>query len=159
MMAMMTVPDQNKTYIEARDIQEFFYKSWLQGYRHLGWQINRQKSDFISRKLPVPTLKQIEIWAEKYENQIKTNIEIDLRENGIDITRPIDLDAFKKWLYKDHSLYIQYGHKNISIATSLTKLDEVKYEDDAPIAKAPESNNPMPIPGQSQQPPSYYPSF
>ena len=152
MMAMMTIPDQNRTYIEARDILDFFVKSWVQAYRHLGWQIGKQRSDFVSRQLPVPTIKQFEIWAAKYENQVRANVENDLRENGIDTTRPIDIDIFKKWLYKDHSLYIQYGHKRINVATSLIKLDEVNFEEEAPGVRQQGS----PMQGQGQ---NFYPGF
>lgn len=161
MMAMMSIPDPNRNYIDPREIQEFFYKSWVQGYRHLGWQINRNKTDFISRQFPIPTIKQMEVWAEKYENQVRFNVENDLRENGINVSQPIDIETFKKWLYKDHSIYIQYGHKKISIATSLTKLDEIKFEDDgAPIGGAvPNPSQPSTNPPQGQAPSSYYPSF
>jgi hypothetical protein len=44
MLAMMFRPDKNRNYVEVNEIIDFFFKSWVQGYKHLGWQIKRDKS-------------------------------------------------------------------------------------------------------------------
>ncbi len=42
-MAMMNQPE-DRNYIEFSEICDFFVKSWVFGYKHLGWQVKREKS-------------------------------------------------------------------------------------------------------------------
>ena len=34
----------NRTYLEFNEIADFFYKSWVFAYKHLGWLIKNEKS-------------------------------------------------------------------------------------------------------------------
>jgi len=72
----------------------------------------------------------------------------DFRECNIDTNKPIEYETFKKWLYRDHNLYISYANKNLVIATSLTCLDEIGFTNDT------KSN-----PNTQQQQFASYPSF
>ena len=127
MMAMMTTTDKNRDYIEVKEIKDFFYKSFIYGYKHLIWQVQKCKNEFTKKNLPIVTQQQIELWAERFELQIKSYIDNDLRNNGIDPYKIMDFDTFKNWISKDHSLYLQYGNKTCVIATSLVKIEEIGF--------------------------------
>ena len=127
MMAMMTTTDKNRDYIEVNEIKDFFFKSFIYGYKHLIWQVQKSKNEFTSKNLPIVSQQQIELWAERYEFLIKSYIDKDLRENGIDPYKTMDFDTFKNWIVKDHSLYLQYGSKTCVIATSLVKIEEIGF--------------------------------
>ena len=129
MMAMMTLPDKSRDYIEVNEIQDFFFHSYVEGYKHLGWQIKRNPQEFKLNGAPVPTIKQLGDWAMKFENKIKMEIEKDLRMFDSSISNRVNLDQFKRWIYNDHVIYIQFGAKNIMIATSLVKLDEIRFDE------------------------------
>ena len=53
----------------------------------------------------------------------------DFREHGLDPSRPMDLETFIKWIYRDHNLRLTYTIKNVVIATSLIGLDNLGFED------------------------------
>jgi hypothetical protein len=127
MMAMMTTSDKNRDYIEVKEIKDFFYKSFIYGYKHLIWQVQKCKNEFTKKNLPIVTQQQIELWAERFEFQIKSYIDNDLRNNGIDPYKIMDFETFKNWISKDHSLYLQYGNKTCVIATSLVKIEEIGF--------------------------------
>ena len=127
MMAMMTTTDKNRDYIEVKEIKDFFYKSFIYGYKHLIWQVQKCKNEFTKKNLPIVTQQQIELWAERFEFQIKSYIDNDLRNNGIDPYKVMDFETFKNWISKDHSLYLQYGNKTCVIATSLVKIEEIGF--------------------------------
>jgi len=42
---MMPRPEE-RNFIEFKEIVDFFFKSWVYGYKHLGWQIKKDKSKF-----------------------------------------------------------------------------------------------------------------
>jgi len=107
----------------------FFFKSWVFGYKNLGWNIKREKNDFISQNIPVPSITQFELWATKFENYIRVYITNDFRESSIDISKPIEFDVFCKWIHQDHNLYITYAHKQLCVATSLGCLDDIGFEE------------------------------
>lgn len=131
MMAMMSTPDMNRDFIKLEEIQEFFYKSFIYGFRHLGYQCkNRYAAELQNSKITVPTPKSLGSWAEKSENKIKEFIENDLRKFGIDPKSNISLMDFRRWIYNDHNLYLSYAGKNVVIATSLIKLDDVGLEEE-----------------------------
>ena len=129
MLAMMKRIDYNRNYLDVMEIKEFFFQSFVQAYRHLGWKIKKMNKDFISKNIPVPTIKQLELYAEKYENKIKNAVEKDLMEIGINPGGNIDQETFKKWIYKDHTINIKYAYLEVNIATTLTKLDEIGYDE------------------------------
>lgn len=129
MMAMMTLPDQSRDYIEIKEIQDFFFHSFVEGYKHIGWQLKRNPAEFKLDGRPVATIKQLGEWAQKYEKQIKDEIEKDLKMFDTSICNTVTLEQFKRWIYNDHVIYIQYGSKNIMIATSLIKLDEIHFDE------------------------------
>ena len=64
MMAMMT-GDTSRDFIELREIKEFFYLSYIEAFKHLGWQIKRNKDEFKKNNLPFATIQQLGKWAEK----------------------------------------------------------------------------------------------
>ena len=129
MLAMMKRIDYNRNYLDVMEIKEFFFQSFVQAYRHLGWKIKKMNKDFISKNIPVPTIKQLELYAEKYENKIKNAVEKDLMEIGINPGGNIDQETFKKWIYKDHTINIKYAYLEVNIATTLTKLDEIGFDE------------------------------
>ena len=129
MMAMMSLPDKSRDYIEVSEIKEFFYYSYIEGYKHLGWQIKRNPEEFRRNNLPVATIQQLGKWAQKYEKEIKSAIEKDLKTFDNSIQNSITFEQFIRWISYDHTIYIQYGSKNISIATSLIKLDDIYYDE------------------------------
>ena len=57
MMAMMSLPDKSRDYIEIAEIKEFFYLSYIEGFKHLGFQIKKNPEEFKKNNLPVPTIQ------------------------------------------------------------------------------------------------------
>jgi Ca2+-binding EF-hand superfamily protein len=128
MMAMMT-GDTSRDFIELREIKEFFYLSYIEAFKHLGWQIKRNKDEFKKNNLPFATIQQLGKWAEKYKKEIESNIDRDLHEFDRNINDTITFEQFIRWISTDHTIYVQYGNKNIKIATSLTDLDKIYYDE------------------------------
>ena len=129
MMAMMSLPDKSRDYIEISEIKEFFFNSYVEAYRHLGFLVQKEAAEYRRNNLPVATVKQLGKWARKYEKEVKDYIENDLRAFFPNITTSINFEQFKRWISQDHTIYVSYGNKNISIATSLIRLDDIKYEE------------------------------
>ena len=129
MIAMMSLPDKSRDYIEISEIQNFFYNSYIEAYRHLGHQIKKEASEYQRQNLPVASVKQLGKWAQKYEKEIKQYIENDLKQFFPNINNSINFEQFKRWISQDHTIYLQYGFKRISIATSLIRLDDITYEE------------------------------
>jgi len=129
MMAMMSLPDKTRDYIEINEIKEFFYQSFIQGYKHLGWQIRKHPNEFKDNNLPVATIEQLGKWASKYEKEVKTTIEKEIKTFSPNLTNIMTFSDFMRWISNDNTIYIQYGNKNISIATSLIRLDDINYEE------------------------------
>ena len=40
---MMSRPEE-RNYIDFNEIVEFFFKSWVYGFKHMGWQVKRDRS-------------------------------------------------------------------------------------------------------------------
>ena len=129
MLAMMKRIDYNRSYLDVMEIKEFFYQSFIQAYKHLGWKIKKMHKDFVSKNIPVPSIKQLELYAEKYESKIKNAVEKDLMEIGVNPAGNVDQDTFRKWIYKDHTINIKFAYLEINIATSLIKLDEIGFDE------------------------------
>ena len=129
MMAMMSLPDKSRDYIEVNEIKEFFYHSYVEGFKHLGWQIKRSPDEFKKFNLPIATIKQLEKWAQKFEKEIRNAVDKDLRDFDPNLGNSITFEQFLRWISIDHTIYIQYGPKNIRIATSLISLDEIYYDE------------------------------
>lgn len=45
-MSAMMIKNENRNYLEFNEIVDFFYKSWIQAYRHLGWNVKNDKGNF-----------------------------------------------------------------------------------------------------------------
>lgn len=131
MMAMMELPDKQRNYIEINEIKEFFYKSYIQGYKHLGWQIIKNQEEFKRNNQPIVNYSQLALWADKHEKKVKSSIEEDLKQFDPSITTSISFHQFKNWIYNDKTIYLQYGSRNISIATSLIGLDNIDFVENA----------------------------
>lgn len=131
MMAMMSLPDKSRDYIEINEIKEFFYYSFIEGYKHLGWQIKRNPEEFRKNNLPVATIAQLGKWAQKFEKEIRNAVDRDLKEFDPNVGNSITFEQFLRWISIDHTIYIQYGTKNIMIATSLIRLDDIYYDENA----------------------------
>ena len=129
MMAMMSLPDKTRDYIEIREIKEYFYNSYIEGFKHLGWQIKRKPEEFRKYNLPVPTIEQLEAWAKKCGQDIIRVIEYDLKQFSQNLGNSMTFEQFMRWMGADHTLYIQFGNKKIRIATSLTGLDGIYYDE------------------------------
>jgi hypothetical protein len=135
MVCMMNTNDKNRNYLDISEIKEFFFRSFIYGFKHLLYQVNKEKNEFQKKNLPVVTIGQIELWSERFELQIHSYIDKDLRENGIDPYGRMDFETFKKWIIKDHTIHLNYGGKNSDIATSLVKLDDIGFDESNPYAK------------------------
>ena len=131
MMAMMSLPDKSRDYIEISEIKEFFFNSYVEAYRHLGYLVQKEAAEYRRNNLPVPTVKQLGKWARKFEKEVKEYIEKDLKNFLPNITTSISFEQFKRWISQDHNIYVSYGNKNITIATSLLRLDDIRYEEDS----------------------------
>ena len=129
MMAMMSLPDKSRDYIEVSEIKDFFFNSYIEAYRHLGHLVKKEANEYKRNNLPVATVKQLGKWARKYEKEVKDYIDNDLKAFFPGITNSINFEQFKRWISQDHTIYVTYGNKNISIATSLIRLDDIKYEE------------------------------
>ena len=129
MMAMMSLPDKSRDYIEISEIKDFFFNSYVEAYRHLGFLVQKEGVEYKRNNLPVATVKQLGKWARKFEKEVKDYIEKDLRAFFSNITNSINFEQFKRWISQDHTIYVQYWNKNISIATSLIRLDDINYEE------------------------------
>ena len=121
MMAMMSLPDKSRDYIEIAEIKEFFYLSYIEGFKHLGWQIKKYPEEFKKNNLPVPTIQQFGKWAQKFQKEIYNAIDRDLKDFDPNVTNSITFEQFLRWISIDHTIYIQYGPKKIQIATSLIR--------------------------------------
>jgi hypothetical protein len=128
LMVMKVNSSQSNQFITADEIKEYFYQSWIEGYKHLGWQVNKNKFQFEGDGNKVPTVKQFETWSSKFRQQIYKSIEMDLAESGIDFTKEITFPMFCQWVQKDHTLYLGYSGKNVKIATDLMKLELIEYD-------------------------------
>ena len=129
MMAMMSGANRTRKNISLDEIKKFFYESFVQGYKHLAWQINQSKEDFKNKNLPVVSISQMEAWARGFERKIKNGFEKDLKMFDPDISDSISFEQYIKWLNNDQTLYIKYGFKTIMIATSLIGFDDVEYDE------------------------------
>ena len=128
MMAMMSLPDKTRDYIEINEIKDFFYYSYVEGFKHLGWQIKRNPQEFLRNNLPVATIEQLGKWAQKFEKKIRDEIDTDFKQFDKNIGNSITFDQFMNWLTSaDHTIYIKYGNKHIKIATSLIALDTIVF--------------------------------
>ena len=127
-MVMKVNSSQSNQFITADEIKEYFYQSWVEGYKHLGWQVNKQRFQFEGEGNKVPTVKQFETWSSKFRQHIYKTIEMDLVENGIDVGKEISFQMFTQWVLKDHTLYLGYSGKNVKIATDLMKLELIDYD-------------------------------
>jgi hypothetical protein len=61
----------------------------------------------------------------------------DFRECGINPDKPIDFNTYFNWISRDHNLYLAFGNKGVTIATSLLFLDEINYIDQENMVKYP----------------------
>ena len=129
MIAMMSLPDKSRDYIEISEIQNFFFNSYVEAYRHLAYQVKKEANEFKKNNLPVATVKQLGKWAQKFEKEIKQYIENDIKQFIPNVTNSINFEQFKRWISNDHNIYVKYGHKTATIATSLIRLDDITYEE------------------------------
>ena len=127
-MALMSNPSKAKKIVEIDELKEFFYGSFVQGYRHLGYVINQKKEKFKSANLPVVSIQGMEVWAKGFEKKVKNGFEKDLKMFDNNIDDKINFEQFCKWIYYDQNLYIKYGFEELMIATSLTVFDNVVFE-------------------------------
>ena len=127
-MAMMKNPNKGKKIVELDELKEYFYESFVQGYRHLGWVINQKKEKFKNANLPVVSIQGIEVWARGFEKKIKNGFEKDLKMFDKNIEDKINFEQYCKWIYYDQNLYIKYGFEEIILATCLIVFDNVVFE-------------------------------
>ena len=128
-MVMMNSPNKVKKTLELEEIKEYFYESFVQGYRHLGWVINQKKEKFKNLNLPVVSIQGIEVWAKGFEKKIKNGFEKDLKMFDTNIVDKINYEQFSKWIYYDQNLYIKYGFEELMLATSLIIFDNFIFEE------------------------------
>ena len=129
MMAMMSLPDKSRDYIEISEIKDFFFHSYVEAYRHLAFLVKKEEGEYKKNNLPVATVKQMGKWASKFEKEIKDYIDRDIKGVFPNAINRINFEQFKRWIAQDHTIYVKYGNKNISVATSLIRLDDIRYEE------------------------------
>jgi hypothetical protein len=129
MMAMMKCPNKARNNVDLDELKTFFYESFVQGYKHLAWQINQKPDEFRNYGLPVASISQMEAWAREFEKKIKIGFDKDLKMFDPNINDNISFEQYKKWIHNDQTLYIKYGFKTLMIATSLIIFDNVTFED------------------------------
>jgi len=127
-MCLMQSPNKAKKVIELDELKEYFYQSFVQGYRHLGYIIEQKKEKFKNLNLPVVSIQAIEAWAKGFEKKVKNGFEKDLKMFDSNINDKINFEQFCKWIYYDQNLYIKYGFEELMLATSLTVFDNVVFE-------------------------------
>lgn len=94
-------------------------------------KVNEYNLDELANKnIPVPSITQFELWANKFENNIRVYLANDFRECGIDVNKPIDFNSYYNWINKDHNLYLTYANKYVTIATNLLYFDEIGYSEE-----------------------------
>lgn len=127
---------ENRNYLEFNEIVEYFFKSWIWAFKHLGWLVKRDKgkifiklAELVQKNIPTPSITQFELWAEKFENNIHIYVQNDFRECGLDSSRTMDFESFKSWINKDHNLFLSYADKSIVVATNLAFLDDIGFTD------------------------------
>ena len=128
----MNTNDKNRNYIEVNEIKDFFIQSFIYGFKHILWQVQKERNNFQNKGLPIVNMNQIELWSERFKAQIQSYIDNDLRENGIEPYSKMDFETFKTWIYKDHVIHLNYGGKTCDIATSLIQLDEIGFDENSP---------------------------
>ena len=111
MMAMMSLPDKSRDYIEINEIKEFFFHSYAEGFKHLGWQIKRNPEEFRKKNLPVATIQQLGKWAQKYEKEIRNAIDRDLKDFDPNIGNILTFEQFLRWISIDHTIQNNMGLK------------------------------------------------
>ena len=129
MMAMMSLPDKSRDYIEISEIKDFFFHSYVEAYRHLAFLVKKEEGEYKKNNLPVATVKQMGKWASKFEKEIKDYIDRDIKGVFPNAINRINFEQFKRWIAQDHTIYVKYVNKNISVATSLIRLDDIRYEE------------------------------
>ena len=129
MMAMMSYPNKVRKTIDLDELKNFFYESFVQGYKHMAYKINEKPDELKMYGLPIASVSQIEAWAREFEKRIKNGFEKDLKMFDSTINESISFDQYRKWIFNDQTLYIKYGHKEFKIATSLIIFDVVEYQE------------------------------
>ena len=59
MVCMMNTNDKNRNYLDISEIKEFFVRSFIYGFKHLLYQVNKEKNEFQKKNLPVVTIGQL----------------------------------------------------------------------------------------------------
>ena len=129
MMAMMTVPNKARKKVGLDELKNFFYESFVQGYKHIAWVINQKPDEFKIYGFPVMSVSNMEAWAREFEKKIRNGFEKDLKMFDSSINDNISFEQYKKWIYKDQTLYIKYGFKTLFVATSLIGFDEFAFQE------------------------------
>jgi len=115
-IAMMRRKDMDKTYIEFNEIFEFFFNSWMHGFKILGEVLCREKNF---------DKKGFKEFASKFDEKIKQFLLSEMKEAGINPMERIEFFQIRKWLNKDNTLQIIEGKKGVNIAMSLLCLEDV----------------------------------
>ena len=108
MMAMMSLPDKSRDYIEISEIKDFFFHSYVEAYRHLAFLVKREEGEYKKNNLPVATVKQMGKWASKFEKEIKDYIDRDIKGVFPNAINRINFEQFKRWIAQDHTIYVKY---------------------------------------------------
>ena len=125
----MKKKDESRNYITFNELNTFYQKSWIFGYKVLGMSLQNDKAELKKAGLEIPSIGQLTTWAKQFSNNIMFYLQNDLRESGINYNNDISYEQFRIWVYKNHHLQIHYAHRFITCATSLMFLDDVEYID------------------------------
>ena len=129
MNAMMNIPDINKNYVDISDIKTYFFNSYIEGFILLGDLVDSKKEELTRENLPVSNSNQLGQWAKNYESIINNQLDEDLQKFKNNLRDDLDYNNFSNWIGIDHNIYLKYDFISLTVATSLTALDKVKFDD------------------------------
>lgn len=120
---------EERNYITFDELYDFYFSSWIHGFKVLGMSLQNDKDELRRLGLEVPSIGQLTTWAKQFGDNIKIYLINDLRESGLNYNEAIPYEKFRIWVYKNHHLQLHYGSKFLTCATSLVFLDEIEYVD------------------------------
>ena len=53
MICKMNTHDKNRNYVEVNEIKDFFIQSFIYGFKHILWQVQKEKNNCQNKGLPI----------------------------------------------------------------------------------------------------------
>jgi hypothetical protein len=120
--------NRNKNYLDFAEIFDYFFKSWVYGFRIIFNYLNKNcREEFTKLGIEIPhSTQQMDNIILKYDENLKLYLLQSFNEIGVDVSRGINFELFNKWITKDHTLEITYYNKTFKIAMSLVCLEGIE---------------------------------